>query len=70
MKRQLFGFLFYPVLLGSAVFLVASMSSMYSDLSKEMVYERLEGNAEYTILVSMVVCLSPGVKHLSCSVHS
>ena len=54
MKRQLFGFLFYPVLLGSAVFLVASMSSMYSDLSKEMVYERLEGNAEYTILVSMV----------------
>ena len=45
MRGFLVGFHFCPVLLsGVAVFLVAFSSSLHTDLSKDEVFERVEGN--------------------------
>ena len=45
MRGLLVGFHFYPVLLsGVALFLVAFSSSLHTDLSRDEVFERVEGN--------------------------
>ena len=45
MRGFLVGFHFCPVLLsGVAVFLVAFSSSLHTDLSRDEVFERVEGN--------------------------
>ena len=45
MRGQLVGFHFCPVLLsGVALFLVAFSSSLHTDLSRDEVFERVEGN--------------------------
>ena len=45
MRGHLVGFQFCPVLLsGVALFLVAFSSSLHTDLSRDEVFERVEGN--------------------------
>ena len=45
MRGHLVGFHFCPVLLsGAALFLVAFSSSLHIDLSRDEVFERVEGN--------------------------
>ena len=45
MRRHLVGFHFYPVLLsGVALFLVAFSSALHTNLSRDEVFDRVEGN--------------------------
>ena len=66
MRGLLVGFHFCPVLLsGVALFLVAFSSSLYTDLSRDAVFETVEGTRECVIPPKTVIFFSDGMSAMS-----
>ena len=62
MRGLLVGFHFCPVLLsGVALFLVAFSSSLHTDLSRDAVFETVEGTRECVISPNTVIFFSDGM---------